>query len=328
VSTGPNLAMYEYQTKHAATELARNNMFMIIAPTLHCQQTAATEHTIVGQRDMGDARFDYMGFIERWYDHWLKGEENGVENEPRVRAYLMGANQWRTYSTWPPSDAKPVAYYLDSDGGANTRNGNGRLTPTRPGRAGEDKYTYDPSHPTPSVGGQVCCFSAAKGGSFDQSEVETRPDVLVYTSAPLQAAVDVTGSIPVTLYLSSDVKDTDLMVTLVDVYPDGRAFNLDMQALRVRWRDGYDTPVFMTPGQVYKVELPPLVTSNEFLVGHRIRIAIASSSFPQLQRNLNTGGDNYDERDPVIAHNEIHHGSAYLSSIVLPVVASKLAGAM
>ena len=328
VSTGPNLAMYEYQSKHAATETARNNMFMIIAPTLHCQQTTATEHTIAGQRDMGDARFDYTGFVQRWFDHWLKGDDNGVEKEPKVRAYLMGTNQWRTYSTWPPPDAKPVTYYLDSDGGANTRSGNGRLATARPGRAGDDKYTYDPLHPTPSVGGQVCCFSAAQGGSFDQSEVETRPDVLVYTSAPLQAPVNVTGAIPVTLYLSSDVKDTDLMVTLVDVYPDGRAFNLDMQALRVRWRDGYDTPVFMTPGQVYKVELPPLVTSNAFLVGHRIRIAISSSSFPQLQRNLNTGGANYDEKDPVVAHNVIHHGSAYLSSIVLPVMPGTGRGTM
>ena len=326
VSTGPNVAMYEYQSKNAANAMARNNMFMIIAPTLHCQQgSMESEHTIVGQRDMGDARYDYSGFILRWFDHWLKGVDNGVTKEPKVRVYTMGANQWRTFDTWPPPEARPVRYYLDSDGGANTRSGNGRLTIGRPAKSGEDKFAYDPLHPTPSAGGQVCCFAAAPGGSFDQSEVESRPDVLVYTLDVLKSPVEVTGSIPVSVYLSSDVKDTDLMVTLVDVYPDGRAFNLDGQALRVRWREGYDHPAFMEPNHVYKVDLPPLVTSNAFLTGHRIRLAIASSGFPQLQRNLNTGGNNYDEKDAVTAHNVIHHGPAYLSSIVLPVVPTKVA---
>ena len=265
---------------------------------------------------MGDARYDYSGFILRWFDHWLKGVDNGVTKEPKVRVYTMGANQWRTFDTWPPPEARPVRYYLDSDGGANTRSGNGRLTIGRPAKSGEDKFAYDPLHPTPSAGGQVCCFAAAPGGSFDQSEVESRPDVLVYTSDLLKSPVEVTGSIPVSVYLSSDVKQ-DLMVTLVDVYPNGRAFNLDGQALRVRWREGYDHPAFMEPNHVYKVDLPPLVTSNAFLTGHRIRLAIASSGFPQLQRNLNTGGNNYDERNAVTAHNVIHHGPAYLSSIVL-----------
>src|ERR1035441_7708019 len=139
-----------------------------------------SEHTIVGERDMGDARFDYTAFLVRWYDHWLKGMDNGVEREPRVRVYNMGAKEWHTYPGWPPSDAQPVAYYLDSDGGANTLKGNGRLTTVRPKKAAEDGYTYDPLHPTPSVGGQVCCFSAAVPGSFNQSAMEGRPDVLVY----------------------------------------------------------------------------------------------------------------------------------------------------
>jgi hypothetical protein len=112
-------------------------------------------------------------------------------------------------------------------------------------------------------------------------------------------------------------------VKLVDVYPDGRAYNLDQGVQRVRWREGYEHPVFMEPSKVYKVDVPPLVTSNSFAVGHRIRIEIASSSFPHFERNLNTGGNNYDEKDPVIAHNVIHHAPAYLSTIVLPIVPSK-----
>jgi putative CocE/NonD family hydrolase len=324
MSIAPNLAMFEYQTKNAANATARANTFTIIAPTAHCKMgRVESEHTIVGERDMGDARFDYTGFILRWYDHWLKGIDTGIAKEPRVRVYTMGENRWKTYDSWPPRQALPVTYYLDSGGGANTLHGDGRLSRAGPRKPARDRYTYDPSHPTPSVGGQACCYAAANvasGGSFDQSEVQARKDVLVYTSEVLAEPVEVTGSIPVTLYLSSDVKDTDLFIRLVDVHPDGKAYNLDEQALRVRWREGYEQPVFMRPGKVYPVRIPPLVTSNTFLAGHRIRIAVSSSSFPIYSRNLNTGGRNHDEKDPVIAHNVIHHGPDYPSAIVLPVI--------
>ncbi len=328
VSTGPNLALFEYQTKNAATKVARDNTFMMVAPTAHCQMgRVETEHTVIGERDVGDARFDYTGFILRWYDRWLKGVDNGVEKEPKVRVYDMGAKQWAAYDSWPPADARPVTYFLDSDGAANSASGNGRLTTTRPKKAAQDAYTYDPLNPTPSLGGQVCCFNAAQAGSFDQSKIHSRPDVLVYISEALTAPVNVTGPVTVTLHLSSDVKDTDLMVTLVDVHPDGKAYNLDQQALRVRWRQGFDAPVWMEPNKVYQVEIPPLVTSNTFLAGHRIRIAIASSSFPVYERNLNTGGPNYNEKDPVTAHNVIHHGPQYPSAITLSIVGAKGAGA-
>ena len=327
VSTGPNLAMFEYQTHHAATQVARDNTFMIIAPTGHCQMgRIETEHTVIGERDMGDARYDYTSFLLRWYDHWLKGADNGIQHEPKVRVYNMGAKEWRTFDTWPPREARPVTYFLDSDGGANTAAGNGRLTLTRPKKPARDAYAYDPLNPTPSLGGQVCCFNAAVAGSFDQSSIQARPDVLVYTSEPLAAPVDVTGPVTVTLYLSSDVRDTDLMVKLVDVDPDGKAYNLDEQALRVRWREGYDAPVFMERGKVYQVTIPPLVTSNTFAAGHRIRISVASSSFPVYERNLNTGGPNYNEKDPVTAHNVIHHGPQYPSAIGLSIVPAKGSG--
>ena len=312
-----NLAMYEYQRKNAANSTARNNTFMIVAPTVHCKQTSATEHTEVGERDMGDARLGYATFIQRWYDHWLKGIDNGVEREPRVRAYLMGKNEWRSYETWPPPEAHLITYFLDSDGTANTSKGNGRLTMMAPKRAGVDTYAYDPSNPRPSKGGQA--FPTDRAGAVDQAQIEMRPDVLVYTTPPLNETLEVTGDIPVTLYLSSDVKDTDLMVKLVDVYPDGRAYNLDEGVQRVRWRDSYEKPVFMERDKVYKVAVPPLVTSNAFLPGHRIRIEVSSSSFPMLERNLNTGGNNFDEKEGVIAHNVIHHAPHYPSAIILPV---------
>jgi hypothetical protein len=323
VSIGPNTALNEYETKNAANQTARDNQYMLIAPTLHCQESRMeSEHTVVGARDMGDARFDYLGFLQRWYDHWLKGVDNGINREPKVHAYMMGEGKWHAYDTWPPKEAQPVSYYLDSDGGANSRLGNGRLTTVKPKKDGSDAFTYDPMHPVQSVGGQVCCFVVVPGGSFDQGSVETRNDVLVYTTPPLTERIDVMGPVKVSLYLSSDVKDTDLMVKLVDVYPDGTAWNLDEGAQRVRWRDGYDKPVFMEAGKVYKVDVPPLVTGNSFGVGHRIRLEVTSSSFPHFERNLNTGGNNYDEKDGVTAHNVIHHAPAYLSEIVLPVVRS------
>jgi uncharacterized protein len=324
LSIGPNVAMFDYQTKNAANQTARDNIFMVIAPTLHCQEgQMESEHTIVGERDFGDARFDYVKLIQRWFDHWLTGADNGVTAEPKVRAYMMGSNEWRTYDSWQPKNVELVSYYLDSDGGANTLYGNGRLTTTRPARALADSFVYDPMHPTPSHGGQSCCLIVVPGGSFDQAGVEIRSDVLVYTTPVLTERTDVVGNIDVSLYLSSDVKDTDLMVKLMDVGPDGKAFNLDEGILRVRWREGWDKPVFMERGKVYKVNLPPLVTSNSFAAGHRIRLEVASSSFPHFERNLNTGGNNYDEKDGLIAHNVIHHSSAYPSRIVLPILKAR-----
>jgi uncharacterized protein len=322
VSIGPNVAMFQYQSAHAATETARNNTFMVIAPTMHCQEgKVETEHTIIGQRDVGDARFDYVGLIQTWFDHFLKGVDNGATDQPKVRAYMMGANQWRTYDSWPPKQMQYVSYYLDSDGKANSLLGTGRLSPTKPSAAGTDALTYDPLRPVPSLGGNICCFSASfAGGAFDQSPIEMRDDVLVYTTEPLKKTLELAGPVKVSLYLSSDRKDTDLTIKLLDVYPDGRAYNLDESIERVRWREGWVKPVFMEAGKVYQVDIGPLQTSNAFLPGHRIRVEVSSSNFPRFDRNLNTGGNNYDEKDPLIAHNVIHHGARYPSVVMLPVV--------
>jgi hypothetical protein len=137
ISVGPSVAMYEYQSKNAANETARNNMFMVIAPTTHCHQgRMENEHTIVGQRDLRDARFDQVGSVQKWFDHFLKGMDNDVTSHPKVHAYMMGANQWRTYDTWPPKKAEYVSYYLDSGGKANTAFGDGRLAEATPSKGG------------------------------------------------------------------------------------------------------------------------------------------------------------------------------------------------
>jgi putative CocE/NonD family hydrolase len=215
-----------------------------------------------------------------------------------------------------------MALYLTSAGKANTLNGDGALTAAAPASDAPDQFTYDPASPVSSYGGNVCCTgNAVVGGAMDQRKMEERPDILVYSSEPLKEGVEVSGPIEVTLYVSSDVKDTDVTVKLIDVAPNGPAYNLDETIQRLRYRDGYDRPpVWMENGKVYKVTLQPMTTSNYFAAGHQIRIEISGSNFPRFDRNLNTGGNNYDETQGVVAHTAIHHSKEYPSSVTLTVV--------
>jgi putative CocE/NonD family hydrolase len=255
-------------------------------------------------------------------DHYVRGEDNGFPDEtPRVRYYTMGRNEWSSADAWPPAEAEFVDFHLASDGAANSVFGDGRLVRGAPSGAAHDAFTYDPMNPVPSLGGGVCCNRGASlGGSFDQRGIEARADVLVYTSDVLESDLEVTGFVRAKLFVSSDARDTDFTVKLVDVHPDGAAFNVDDTILRARWREGYDEAVFMEPGEVYALEPTPMSTSHVFLEGHRIRVEISSSKFPQYMRNLNTGGNNVDETEAVTAHNRVWHGTVYPSVIRLPVV--------
>ncbi|HET9514825.1 MAG TPA: CocE/NonD family hydrolase [Gemmatimonadales bacterium] len=322
VSVGPNLATFNHVRKTARPEIG-NQQYAVIAPTLHCAFTRATDSLVVGERYMGDARYDFPALHYAWFDRFLKGENNGLlDTLPKVRYYTMGRNQWQTAGTWPPEGAQPMTFYLSSNGKANTLNGDGQLLPRAPRADRPDSFSYDPKNPVPSYGGNVCCTgNAVQGGSFDQRKMEERPDILVYTTEPLKEGMEVSGPVDVTLYVSSDVKDTDFSVKLIDVYPDGRAYNLDETIQRVRWREGYDKPpVMMEKGKVYKIAFQPMTTSNYFEAGHRIRIEVSSSNFPRFDRNLNTGGNNYDETEGMVAHNMVHHSSRYPSALTVSVV--------
>ena len=322
VSVGPNLAAYNHVRKTAAPEVA-NQQYAVIAPTLHCAYKRATENTIVGERSVGDARLNYDELTYAWFDYFLKGEKNGaLEKMPRVRYYTMGMNKWQSSDTWPPRGAEPMSFFLSSGGKANTLDGDGMLVGAATATDSPDSFDYDPMNPVPSYGGNVCCTGTAiSGGAFDQRKNESRPDVLVYSSEPLKEGMEVSGPIEVTLYVSSDAKDTDFTVKLLDVYPDGRAYNLDETIQRMRYRDGYDKPnVLMQSGKVYKVTLQPMTTSNYFEAGHRIRLEISSSNFPRFDRNLNTGGRNWDESKSVVARNAVHHSRVYPSEIKISVV--------
>lgn len=321
VSITPNLALFNHVRSNSKDAVIRDNQYLVIAPTLHCAYTRATENTIVGERPVGDARLNYDEQIYAWWDMWLKGEETGFKaNTPRVQYYTMGSNKWQAAEQWPPADVEMTTFYLNSGGKANTLNGDGVLTTKKPRKDNPDTFTYDPMDPVMSYGGNVCCTgNAVKGGAYDQQSMEENPNILVYTSEVLTEDTEVTGFIESTLYVSSDAKDTDFTIKIIDVYPDGRAYNLDETIQRARYREGYDKEVFMEEGEVYELKLTPMATSNLFKKGHRIRIEVSSSNFPRFARNLNTGGNNYDESVGVVATNSIHHSSKYPSHIKLPI---------
>jgi len=323
VATSPNIALFNHVRNNSSDSFVRDNQYLIIAPTLHCGFTRATENTIVGERNLGDARLNYDEQIYDWFDMILKDIKNDFkEKTPKVQYYTMGVNKWQSSEFWPPLNTEMTTFYLSSNGNANTLNGDGKLTSLkRKIKDNTDSFFYDPMSPVNSNGGGVCCIgNAVSGGAYDQQEIETRDDVLVYTSEPLKNGFEVTGFIDSTIYLSSDVKDTDITIKLIDVYPDGTAYNIDETIQRVRYREGFDKEVFMDKEKVYKVNLSRMSTSNFFQKNHKIRIEISSSNFPRFARNLNTGGDNFDESEGIIANNKIHHSKKYPSSITLPIV--------
>ena len=323
VATTPNIALFNHVRENSVNQYVNDNQYLIIAPTLHCGFTRATENTIVGERSVGDARLNYDEQVYDWFDLMLKEKKNDFkEKTPRVQYYTMGSNKWQNSEVWPPENVEMIPFYLSSDGNANTMYGDGKLTTLkRKINDKPDSFIYNPLDPVTSNGGGVCCMgNAVQGGAFDQQEIETRDDVLVYTSDPLKDGFEVTGFINSSIYISSDAKDTDITIKLIDVYPDGRAYNIDETIQRVRFREGYDKEVFMEEGNVYKVNLSQMSTSNYFKENHRIRIEVSSSNFPRFARNLNTGGNNYDESKSIIAKNVIHHSKKYPSSITLPIV--------
>jgi putative CocE/NonD family hydrolase len=317
------LELWNLAQKNSVSEKSRQNQFVIIAPTTHCVYANAhgDEHWVVGERDMGTAGLDFVDLQIRWYDHWLKGVDNGVTAMPKVQYFLMGKNEWRHSDVWPLENTHYQKFYLHSGGQANSRYGDGSISSQIPHEERSDRFVFDPATPVPSLGGQACCTGLDTGaGAFDQSKTEMRHDVLVYTTDALKTGLDVTGPLEVVLYVSSSAKDTDFMAKLVDVYPDGRAFNVQEGALRMRYRAGFAKQMWMKEGEVYEAHLNLHVTANYFGPGHRVRLEVSSSSFPRFDRNLNTGGNNFDETQWVVANNAVHHSARYPSYMLLPVI--------
>jgi len=292
-------------------ELGREDQHLIIGPWGH-DVTAHAEGRDFGPNAGPDL---YAGVELAWFDHFAKGKPK--PDLPPYRVFVMGANEWRDESEWPLARTQYTPLYLT----ANGAEGHGSLDWSPPGVQSPDRYSYDPDDPVPTRGGSV--LFDAPIGSYDQADLEARADVLVYTTPPLTREVEVTGPVTVTLYAASDALDTDWTAKLMDVCPDGRAYNLCDGILRARYRDRDASASLLEPGRVYRYEIDCWVTSNVFLPGHSIRLHISSSNFPRFDRNPNTGHDFGADAELVVARQTVYHDAERPSHVVLPVIPAR-----
>lgn len=267
-----------------------------------------------------DAHIDQFELERKFFDFHLKGLKNGLDQEPPVRIFYMGANQWRSEQDWPIPGTRYQPFYLSSVRGANSVRGDGSLDAKAPTQADVDTYRYDPSQPVKTHGGNNCCGTPTPAGPRDQRSIEQRKDVLVYTSPFLDTAMTIAGPVKIKLFATTDGPDTDWMIKLVDVHPNGFAMPVSEGILRARFREGLDKPKLLKPGEVYAYDIEMTPTANVFLPGHRLRVDITSSNFPQFDRNPNTGAPLGESSELRIANQTIHHGGQRQSHIILPLV--------
>lgn len=305
--------------QRAGTEQARGGQKLIIGPWWHMPWSSRA-----GANDFGaEARHRIDEEQTRWFDHWLKGQDNVYLDEPRVKVFLMGVNRWRDENEWPLARTQYVNWYFHSGGRANTMDGDGQLNREAPAEEPPDVYTYDPRNPVPSLGGRSCCYyPIAPMGGADRTGAEIRPDVLVYTSEELEDDLEVTGPVTATLHAATSARDTDWVVKLIDVYPDGRPVNVAEGILRARYRNSFEVPELLEPDRVYEFVVDLIATGNVFQAGHRIRVEVTSSDFPQFDRNPNTGQrlGEYDYVDFTTAVQTVFHDGNKASHITLPVI--------
>jgi putative CocE/NonD family hydrolase len=288
---------------------------LLIGPWSH-----GNDDTSLGERNFGvAAKADLDALQFHWFDCWLKGQETGLLAEAPIRLFVMGANIWRDEQEWPLARAVETPWYLHAGG---------VLSPERPGDEAPDRYAYDPADPVPTRGGAVVLAAEYPAGPFDQRSIEDRPDVLVYTSAPLERDIEVSGPLTVHLWAVSSAPDTDFVARLTDVFPDGRSFNLSDGIVRARYREFATgaAPSLIETGRPYAYVIDLWATSNVFQAGHRIRVQITSSCFPRWDRNPNTGHPFGADAEVQVAHQQILHDREHPSHIVLPVVAATAAG--
>jgi putative CocE/NonD family hydrolase len=299
----------------------RDRQRLLIGPWHHTAPfPSVSGSTYFGKRS-GEIAVDLPGTLLRWYDHWLKDEDNGIVTEPAVRLFIMGKNLWRYETGWPLPQTQATRYYFHSQGRANTLSGDGRLDRDAPESEPPDVYAYDPRDPVPSRGGGLCCYDYfVVGGCYDQREIEVRPDVLCYTSAPLERDLEVTGPVTVTLFAVSSAPDTDFTAKLVDVCPCGCARNVADGIVRGRYRESLATPALVEPGAAYRYDVDLVATANVFQPGHRIRVEISSSNFPRFDRNPNTGREIAGETELRPALQTVLHDAAHPSYISLPII--------
>ncbi|MFP4083249.1 MAG: CocE/NonD family hydrolase [Candidatus Aminicenantes bacterium] len=318
-----------YGIMKEGTESAKKNAKLIMGYWRHGGPYPHTEnyYTKLGDFDFGDdALLDLETYELRWFDYWLKGLPNNIMNEPNVKLFIMGENNWIEEQAWPLPETDYTNFYFHSQGKANTLFGDGGLNKTVPGEEPPDKYIYDPAGPVPSIRGGAGARGGISSDPIDQRVNEKRMDVLCYTSDILSQDVEVIGPVKIILYASSSAKDTDFCGKLVDVHPNGASYNVCYAAsglISARFRESLENPSLIEPGKIYRYEIKLRPTGMVFKKGHRIRVEISSSDFPVFNRNLNTGKDPYTSAEMVKAHQNIYHDSEHPSHIVLPVIERK-----
>lgn len=290
-------------------------------------------HHIPDSSRLGDLDFGPGAYVDlnqedlRWFDHWLKGNDTGLLDEPPIKIFVMGRNEWRHEREWPLARTAWTPFYLHSGGRANTLYGDGALSPEPPGAEPADRYSYDPADPVPTLGGNHSLWTLIKfaaepvyPGPIDQRPIERRDDVLCYTSTPLEQDLEVTGPVDLVLYAATSARDTDFTAKLIDVHPSGQAIHIAEGIMRCRHRAGLDRVDFPEPGEAARYRIALASTSNVFRRGHRIRLEISSSNFPRFDRNLNSGDDIATGTRMEVAHQTVLHSSEYPSHLVLPVI--------
>jgi putative CocE/NonD family hydrolase len=319
VFLGGTLENFARMRREGGTEDARAGQKLIVGPWGHGSTYGPyPDHSykVFGPDD----GLDLMDVQLRFFARHLRGERNGVDDEAPVRLFVMGENRWREESDWPLPGTQYTPWYLRGEG--DEAGGRG-LSPERPGDEPPDEFVYDPNDPAPTVGGPTslpALLFGTSSGPLDQKRVEGRPDVLVYTSAPLEAPLAVIGPLRVKLFAATTAVDTDFVAKLTDVSPDGASRILAEGVLRARFREGYEAPRPVEPGTVNEYGIDLVATANVFLPGHRVRLVVTSSSFPRFDRNPNTGGPLGADgpEDLVAARQTIFHDRAHPSHILLP----------
>ena len=323
---GGSLRNFVGMQQHGATQEARQGQRLIVGPWSHTTLAAAASGAQYFGMAASPVGMDLLAEHLRWWDHWLKGVDNGVAEEPPVRIFVMGDNEWRSEQEWPLARTQYIDYFFRSDGHANTLDGDGALSTDAPtdglGNEPSDSFVYDPANPVPTNGGGLCCYPALMpGGPSDQTATERRADVLCYTTPPLADDIEVTGPLSVTLYAATDAPDTDFTAKLVDVCEQNNcAMGLVDGILRGRYRQGTARAVPLPMGEAVEYTIDLWATSNVFKRGHCIRVEISSSNFPRFDRNPNTGEEPGQAMTMRTARQTVFHTAAYPSRITLPVI--------
>jgi hypothetical protein len=320
------IANYAGMRANGASEEARRRQRLVIGPWAHGALSGTFPERTFGITAGIDGAIDLSGLQLQWFDWLLKHEETALDPDRPVRLFVMGPNVWRDEADWPLPQTDYVDWFLHSNGRANTGAGDGTLATSAP-RDDEpsDVYLYDPRRPVPTNGGASFLpglFIGANSGPRDQRDIETRADVLCYTSDPLPRPLEVIGPLTVVLHASSSARDTDFTAKLVDVAADGRATSVSDGILRSRYRESLSAPSPLRPGEVYQLPISLGATAIVFAAGHRIRLEISSSNFPRFDRNTNSGGTIAEEgtSDMRPALNQVHHRTGHPSRLILPVI--------